>query len=174
MSKSKEANRLDETAEDEFDFLEPDINKLVWEWVRQPKLFFHWSEKLRKARKRLERAERDFKLTQSEIDLKIRKSPKKYGLSEKPLEKAIANVVLQKPKFKAAQKIVFKIQDRVNTLKNVVVSLDQRKKALEKLVDLHGQQYFATPRASEQSKDAVEEMLKASARKRKKKVKTQQ
>lgn len=171
MSKNKDVK---ETAEDEFDFLEPDINRLDVEWVRQSKLFFYWSEKLRKAKKRLERAERDFKLTQSEIDLKIRKSPKKYGLSEKPLEKAIANVVLQKPKYKAAQKVVFKIQDRVNTLRNVVVSLDQRKKALEKLVDLFLGQYFAAPKASEHSKDAVDDMLKASARKRKKKIKTQQ
>ena len=171
MSKNKDVNKSDETIDDEFDFLEPDINRLDVEWVGQAKLFFHWSEKLRKAKKRLERAERDFRLVQSDIDLKVRRKPKKYGLDVDAKEKAIANVVLQQPKYQVAQKVVFKKQDRVNILKNVVSSLDQRKKALEKLVDLHGQQYFATPRASEQSKDAVDEMLKASARKRRVKKK---
>ena len=163
--------KKDKIKDDEFDFLEPDINQLDKEWVNQPKLFFLWSEKLRKAKKRLERAERDFRLVQSEIDLKIRKNPKKYGLAADAKEKAIANVILQRPKYKAAQKVVFKKQDRVNTLKNVVSSLDHRKKSLEKLVDLYGQQYFATPRASEQSKEVVDDMLKCSARKKRGKKK---
>ena len=169
MNKSKEANRLDETIDDEFDFLTPDINQLDWEWVRQPKLYFHWSEKLRKAKKRMDRAERDFKLVQSDIDLEIRKKPKKFGLDAKPFEKAITSTIVQQKKYKAAQKEVFKRQDRANTLRNVVASLDQRRKALENLVDLWTKQYFATPRASEQSKEVVDDMLKASARKKRKK-----
>lgn len=171
MTKDKDVNGLDENKDDEFSFLTPDINQLDKEWIGQPKLYFLWSEKLRKAKKRLEREERDFRLVQSDIDLKIRKDPKKFGLAADAKEKAIANVVLQQKKYKKAQKEVFKKQDRVNTLRNVIAALDQRKKALEKLVDLFISQYFAAPKASEQSKDGVDNMLKRSARKPKKKVK---
>jgi hypothetical protein len=58
------------------------------------------------------------------------------------------------------------LRHKASVLKVAVTALDQRKKALEKLVDLHGQDYFSTPRAKGENREKMEELETSLRRKR--------
>lgn len=150
-------------------FLEPEsvfgINKNILddEWLRQPKLYFNWALQLEDARADFEEVKAEFDVTKAEVDLAIRTNPDNYDLP-KVTDKAILASMIVQPEYKDAQREVFKAKHRVGILQAAVTALDHRKKALEKLVDLHGQKYFASPRASETSREAVAKIEKRSAR----------
>lgn len=134
------------------DIFNIDRNLLDEEWLNQPKLFFKYTEKLVKAEERLDEAERELKVIEAEADVRIREE------NEKTTEAFIKNQIMLDPVREAQVQIIAKRRLKVNLLKGVVQSLDQRKRALEKLVDLHGQQYFATPKASDRDNAIVEEI----------------
>ena len=129
-----------------------DQNLLDVEWVNQPKLFFKYAEELAEAEGRLDCAERDLKALDADIDSIIR------AREEKVTEALVKSKILGDKKHQAQEELIAKRRRKVGLLRAVVQSLDQRKRALEKLVDLHGQQYFATPKASERSKDFKEKI----------------
>lgn len=140
-----------------------DKNLLDDEWLNQPKRYFKWACQLEDARAEFEESKAEFDVVKSEVDLAIRTNPDDYDLP-KVTDKAIAAAMIIQPEYKKAQQAMFTVKHRVGILQAAVTSLDHRKKALEKLVDLHGQKYFATPRASEHSKEAVDNIEKQSAR----------
>lgn len=150
-----------------------DKNLLDDEWLRQPKLYFEWAVQLEDARAEFEETKAEFDVTKSEVDLAIRMSPGDYEDLPKEVvekgkitEKMVAAILITQTEYKDAQQAMFTARHRVGILQAVVTALDHRKKALEKLVDLYGQKYFATPRASENSKEAMEEVEKNSVRRR--------
>lgn len=150
-----------------------DKNLLDDEWLNQPKLYFNWAVQLEDARAEFEEVKAEFDVAKSEVDLAIRENPGDYEdlpkeavEKGKVTEKMVASVLITQPEYKDAQQAVFTAKHRVGILQAAVTALDHRKKALEKLVDLHGQKYFATPRASENSREAMEEVEKKSVRQR--------
>jgi len=149
--------------------LEPDLvfdidkNCLDEEWINQPKRFFNMSLQLEDARDELRTAETELKLIEAEVGLDIREKPEKYDLT-KLTENLINSKITNSAQYQDAQTDIANLRYKVGVLQAAVTSLDQRKRALEKLVDLHGQKYFATPRASEQSKEAVSNIEKQAAR----------
>ena len=171
-------SKKDKDIEDS-DFLDIDKNLLDDEWLGQPKLYFRWAVQLEDAKEDLDEAKRtldvektEFERAKASIDLDIRKKPDEYKLP-KVTDKSILAVMLLQSEYQDAQEEFFVVQKevdvakhRVGILQAAVTSLDHRKKALEKLVDLHGQKYFASPRASEGSKEAIEKVEKRSARQR--------
>lgn len=142
-----------------------DKNLLDDEWLGQPKLYFKWAVELEDAREDLDRVKADFDVVKSEVELAIRTNPDDYDLL-KVTDKAIAASLILQPEYKDAQQEMFEAKHRVGVLQAAVSALDHRKKALEKLVDLHGQKYFASPRASENSREAMDEVEKSSVRRR--------
>ena len=164
----------------EFDFFEIDITRLDEEWINQPKLYFKYSQELTGAKEELERckaqmevAQDEIKETKARLDLRIRKNPEKYlGDDSKPTETAIANRILLHPKYAEAKEVIYKLTEelivankKVSTFYSAINTLDHRKSALERLVSLHGQNYFSTPRATdENSKEVVEDIEKGAAR----------
>jgi len=153
--------------------LDIDKNLLDDEWLNQPKLYYNWALQLEDARLELDNAKAEFDVVQSEIDLDIRTNPEDYGELPKDVvdkgkitEKMVAAVLIMQKGYKEAQQTVFEAKHRVGVLQAAVTALDQRKKALEKLVDLHGQKYFAIPRASENSKEAMSQVEKHAVRRK--------
>jgi len=140
-----------------------DKNILDDEWLGQPKLYFNWAVQLEDARADFEEVKAEFDVTKAEVDLAIRTNPDDYDLP-KVTDKAIAAAMIVQPEYKDAQQKMFAAKHRVGILQAAVTALDHRKKALEKLVDLHGQKYFASPRASEHSREAVDDIQKSVAR----------
>lgn len=147
----------------EDEFHEIDQYNLDAEWIRQPKLYWKYAKKLADARVELDRKKTAIDVLKAEIDKAIRKNPAKFGL-EKITESAIVNVITERKEFQQATEEMHEAKHGVDILMAAVMTLDHRKRALENLVDLHGQNYFSEPRAKANGKEAVDKMLKRRAR----------
>lgn len=148
---------------EEKSFLDIDINQLDVEWLKQPKLYERYAERLADAKRDLEIAKSELEVTRAELDQDIRDRPDAYDLG-KVTEPAIANVILTEKEYRRSRKKVIECKHFVDVLDAMVTALDHRKKALENLVFLHGQSYFASPRASAEQHGEMEEMRKRSVR----------
>lgn len=153
------------------------------EWMNQPKLYFRYSAELTKAREewdllrnQLEVAKSELDDVMAELDLQIRNDPDGFGLTGKVTEASIKNTILLQEAYKTAKKECEGIQTKIiqakssiGVLEGFVEALSQRKTALENLVRLHGQNYFSTPRVSddEDGKEFIHTALQRKARTKK-------
>lgn len=132
---------------DDRQFLDIDPDALDKALVEQPRLFFKHAAKLADARLELDEAESRFDVVKADLSLAIRGNPKKYKLGDeiKITEASIDATITTHPKYVEAQGEVNVAKHAVAILQAVATALDHRKRALEKMVDLHGQNYFSTP-----------------------------
>ena len=124
--------RIDETA-------------LDIEWLEQPRLFMQYARHSAEASRDLDKAKENLDIVKAEIDLKIRSNPEKYGL-EKVTETAIQNTILTNKQYQETNQAMLDARYEAEMAKGAVRAMEQRKDALENLVRLHGQQYFAGPK----------------------------
>ena len=139
--------------------LEFDNTILEVEVAKQPKLFFKWAEELEMADKRLDDAERELKAIDAKLDMAIREK-------EKLTETAIKSKITIHPKHIKQEEIISKRRYKVKLLRHFVTALDQRKRMLEKAVDLHGQKYFATPMPNERNREHLAELERQTIRRK--------
>lgn len=136
------------------------------EWVEQPELFYNYAKKLADARKNYEQKKAEKEVVIAELSRKIRINPEKYGM-EKITEKGIENSVTLQPEYINVTHEVIEAKHKVDVYQAGVDALEHKKKALESLVYLHGQNYFSSPREkSLSSKDALEDMKIKNKKKR--------
>lgn len=152
---------------EEPDFFRIDRDRLDWEWMRQPELYYQHAEKLAAARMAAEQAKTETDLVYAEMDAKIRDRPEKYGIL-KVTEAAVRAAILVADKYQAAVKAHLEAKYNVDILQAAVTTLDHRKRALENLVDLQGRNYFATPIAKSHSAATAEAMTDAQKRRARK------
>jgi hypothetical protein len=142
-------------------FLEIDQHALDEEWVNQPELFYRYAAEKAQADREVDEAKAELDITRAELDEKIREDPSEYGinkLSNPAVERALS-------RCKSYQQAVEALADakyKAAILDAAVKALDQRKYALQSLVSLHGQNYFSTPRATD---DDAKEFARDSERK---------
>src|SRR5687768_2434473 len=146
---NKFATDLDES------ILEIDKDVLDEEWMSQPSLFFRYAAKEAKADNEVDEAKAELEVTEAELDKAIREDPQDYGILDKCTETAIKNAIKQHKDYQNALEAHHTAKYKAGLLGAMVKALDQRKKALEKLVDLHGQSYFAQPQASDEGKEVI-------------------
>lgn len=145
---------------------EIDENALDREWIAQPILFYQYAERLADARLELDEAKANFDLVGAECDYAVRSNPQVYDL-DKVTERAVEKAVINQEEFQAAQRKVQKAKHKVDVLQAFVTALDHRKRALEKLVDLFGMNYYAKPEAgTAESKETMSRVRKKSVRSR--------
>jgi hypothetical protein len=126
--------RIDETA-------------LDVEWLHQPSLAMkygrHWAE-LTKA---LSIVEENLKIVQADLTDLVNQHPEKYlGDGVKPTVGNIDSYIIRNEKYKAAKDKVREMQYEVNMANIAKMEIgNSRKTALENLVKLNGQNYFASP-----------------------------
>lgn len=137
-------------------FLQIREHALDEEWVGQPQLYFKYAMELADARRDLDEAKSELDVVRAELDRDIRLDPETYHCP-KLVETSIANCILLQDNYIKATETVNKAQHLVNMLMAVTIALDHRKRALENLVVLHGQSYFASPKAKRGSEE--EELL---------------
>lgn len=123
-----------------------DKERLDEEWVTHSDRFLEYSIMLADARDSHLEREAALEVAEAVAELDIRERPKKYGMKLPIREGAIKTQIVLHPKVIKAKRLLNKAKHRVNLLDGVVKALDHRKRALEKLVDLHGQGYFSAPR----------------------------
>lgn len=150
------------TADNPFDL---SLDSLSEAWLEQPSLMFKHSEEMAKQRLVVDQAKSNLEVVQADLAQTIRTNPGRYG-HEKVTEKIVEECVVGNKKYQQAVEALQTAKYELDILQAYVSALDHRKKALEKLVDLHGQGYFATPRASDNSRDEMNELEKRFSRTR--------
>jgi len=131
----------------EFDFFDIDITRLDEEWLNQPKIFFKYASKLADAQRRESQARAEREIVKAEVDLEVREHLKKYKIDKVKLTEAvIIGIVMKQPTYQKAQKERLRRKHKTDILQAAVNALNHRRSALERLVALHGQNYFSTPK----------------------------
>lgn len=149
---------------------EIDRDRLDVEWEKQSKIVYNYSMRLADARYELDKLRSQLDVVEAEIDQSIRARPGKYGL-DKVTESGIKQIIILNPKRQKVQDQILEQKHEVDILQGAVNALEHKKSALERLVMLHGQNYFSTPVAKNDDarkakEDITERRMSAGARKR--------
>lgn len=123
---------------------------LVRHLVFQPGLARRVNRELADARLELEEAKAAHDVAAAEVEKAIRSRPERYGL-DKVTEAAVKAAIPLHPKYKETQRAVLEAKHRVDLLSADSVAAEHKKRALEKLVDLHGQAYFSKPSVKDEA-----------------------
>jgi aminoglycoside phosphotransferase len=145
--------------------LEIDHLALDQEWLVQPKLFFRFAARLADKKQEYQEVKRELDLLHAEISKKIRSSPSKWELV-KPSNEVVLNTVTIQPEYQDKVKEVNKKRHEVDVLEALVSAMDHKKRALERLVILHGQNYYSTPKVDACSMESIQEVERQGARRR--------
>ncbi len=121
-----------------------DPNHLDLAAATQGETFFHWAQQSIHAKKRVDRAKLNVELVENQLALAIRKDPEYYHLV-KVTEGAIIATVKSHERYQTAVAQLIDAREEAGLLDVAVVSMEQRKRMIEVLITLHGQQYFAGP-----------------------------
>lgn len=124
--------RIDETA-------------LDVEWLEQPRLMMRYANHAADTRQSLDLAKENLDIVRAEVDKSIRSDPDRFGIA-KITEAAVTAAILTDDRYREANKKLLDAKYEMDIASAAVRAVEQRKDALENLVKLHGQQYFAGPR----------------------------
>jgi hypothetical protein len=122
-----------------------DESGLDIEWLNQPRLMIQYATHLAEMSLRLDKKKSLLELKKAELDKAIRGNPDRFGVA-KPTETAILNAIMMNEEYQEIEHQVLDAKYQVDIAKAAVRAIDGKKDALENLVRLHGQQYFAGPK----------------------------
>ena len=114
------------------------------ECIAQPELFFRWAKRAVEAKTHTERSKFAMEVMYSTISADARGNPERYGIA-KVTEAAIDAAVKASGKYLTCVEQYHAHRAEAALLDNAVEAFEQRKRMLELLVTLHGQQYFSDP-----------------------------
>jgi hypothetical protein len=121
-----------------------DEDALDVEWLEQPSLMVKYARHSAKARQDMDRAKEKLETVKADLDQKIRSNPDKFDL-QKITEGAILSVIQLHDGYKDAMDKYIDAKYEADIAQLAVRAVDTKKAALENLVRLYGQQYFAGP-----------------------------
>jgi hypothetical protein len=127
------------------DWYEIDLYRLDEAWVSQVRLYHHFALKLADAQADWDRAKAATELAWAELAQDVRRNPTKYG-APKTTEDAVKEIVQMQREYQHAVAAEIDARHAVEVLRAAMGTLDNRKKGLEKAVDLFLSDYFAEPR----------------------------
>jgi hypothetical protein len=122
-----------------------DEGALDVEWLEQPRLMLKYARNAAEARKALDEAKEKLDFVKADLDRKIRTDPEDYGLM-KVTEPTVAAAIFTCDEYKEANKDYIQAKFDADIAQGATFAFNARKDALENLVRLHGQQYFAGPK----------------------------
>jgi len=122
-----------------------DDSALDIEWLEQAGLFMKYARHCASTRRAFDDAKQDLDIKKAELDKAIRENPSDYGI-EKVTENAVASCILTHKMYKEAFQVYLDAKYEMEMAQYAVQAFNQRKEALENLVKLNGQQYFAGPK----------------------------
>ena len=124
--------RIDETA-------------LDVEWLEQSSLMMKYARHAADMRKAMDLAKEDLDIIRAEVDKEIREDPERFGIA-KVTDAVVAATILRDKEYQRVNKAFINARYELEIANAAVKSIDARKDALENLVRLNGQQYFAGPK----------------------------
>lgn len=157
--------------------LEIDPNQLDVCAGMQGEVFFKWAEKSARARRRMDDTKFRLEILYANLAKMARRDPASFGLT-KSTENSIENAVKTSVEYSEGYEEWIQARYASNLADRAVEAMEQRKRMIEVLITLHGQQYFAGPSvprsltdAWQNSKEEKERRIKSKTiiRKRKKK-----
>lgn len=157
--------KRDASSESKSEFFAVDEDNLLEYLREQPELMYRYSRRLGDAKKDLEEAKGELKVTEAEVKKDIRTNPERYGL-KRATDKAVEDEVFLHHAYQDAVTNYNRAKHRVDVLYAAVSALEHRKSALEQMVKLHGQQYFATPRLPDTMSEEARDEYDAAEKKR--------
>ena len=137
-------------------------NQLDREWIRQPLLIEGYLHTAAELRRDLDRKKNSLSVTEAQFDRSIRNDPDQYGLA-KITEGAVSKTIILQEEYQEALTAVHDAKFDYDVAQAACQALDHKRKGLEDLVKLYGQQYFSTPQAEPEE---LELATKLAARKK--------
>ncbi len=138
-----------------------DIDHLDTELLRQASLYQRWGKREADALYQKDQVEEILSKCKAKIDLAIRADPEKFGFSgSKPTETAISSLLTLNSEVGERTEAFLKSKYTTRVLNIAVKSFEHKKKALEKLVDLYINGYWATPRVDPKAQEIFDEQAK--------------
>jgi len=122
-----------------------DPDQLDTEWLEQPRLMLAYTKHEARCRRQYDTAKANLNVVEAEIDGDVRSNPDRYGIP-KVTETAVKNAVIMSKEYKEAQEELREAEYELNMASAAVRSMYGKKDALENLVRLYGQNYFAGPK----------------------------
>lgn len=115
-------------------------------WLEHPRLMMKYSRKAAEAHRTMDLAKEKLDLVYAQLDQAVRSNPKAYDITaEKPTEGAIKAAILTHVDYQIVSTAYIDSKFENAVAAKAVEAFEHRKSALENLVRLHGQQYFAGP-----------------------------
>lgn len=147
-----------------------DENALDVELLQQAQLTFTYGSFSSRLNYELSKKKEELDLIKAELDKNIRNNHEEYGIA-KITEAAINSAIITNKEYLEKNSEYLEIKYEYEVSLAAVRALNDKKSALENLVKLHGQQYFAGPSLP---RDIGEEWLKKQKEKQiSKKIKLQ-
>lgn len=140
------------TTEAEGLFADIDQHSLDAEWTKHCKRMGKFTKLLADAKNDFTVAKSRQEFVQAELSEAVRNSPDRFKVEGKLTEGRVEAIVLVQPKYQETVVEVNKAKHRQDVLQGVVNTLDHRKKALEDMVALWSQSYFAAPKVPESAR----------------------
>ena len=124
--------------------IEIDGSALDIEWLNQASLFMKYARYSAEARRKVDEEKQALDIIRAGIDKQMRETPEKFGI-EKITEGAIAAAILTVRQYQTAYQKFLDAKYEADMASSAVQAMNTRKEALENLVRLAGQSYFAGP-----------------------------
>lgn len=121
-----------------------DENALDIEWLKQPRLMLSYATEVAKCKRSVDLLKERLDVVSAELDKSIRENPDNYGLT-KITEAVVQNNIKLQPEYERTYHELVDARYALEISLAAVRAIDQKKTALENLVRLYGQQYFAGP-----------------------------
>lgn len=123
-----------------------DPENLDMECCRQPELYLKWSDRYVEADWVYELKSLKLGNVEGELQILCRADPDKFGIHNKTVTEALVKAgIRQSAEYRYAYRKHLEARKVKMWLQGVLAALDMKKRMLETLTTLHGQQYFAGP-----------------------------
>lgn len=121
-----------------------DPNELDVEVTRQCDVFFKWAERHISATMLVEKKEYEFAVLEARLELECRDDPEKFGINNLT-EAAVKAAIKASPRYTKAKEEILLLRTEGMLLAKAVAAIEMKKRMLDNLITLHGQEYFAGP-----------------------------
>jgi hypothetical protein len=142
--------------------VEIDAYQLDQEWVKQPGFYHRYAVQLADAKRVADGWKAQVEVVRAELYTAILADPGQFGLT-KTTEEAVKNCITIQPAYRQAQQQLLEARHAVDILEAAVAAIDQKKRALESLVQLQLSDYYAKPRAPKAAECSVESAVRRRA-----------
>lgn len=117
------------------------------EWLNQPSLMFKYSREFARAEREVSRLKEKIKVERAKLSKEVRLNPERYIKGDIKVTEAVYHGIIDTHQtIRDLEAELIEAEYEVTMVKGAVESVKQRKDALQDLVKLHGQNYFAGPK----------------------------